>query len=464
MKTKREETIAAIATPLGEGALAIVRVSGPAAIDIADAVFRGAGKLNSAPGFTIHHGRLLGKAGERVDEVLASVFRGPHSYTGEDVVEFSCHGGVFVTHSVLSTLLDAGARQAEPGEFTKRAFLNRRLDLSQAEAVADLIASRSRRAREASLAQLEGKLGARVGEIRKTLLDLCSMLEIDLDFSEEGIEIVAREEVRRRLRYARGMLDELAGSYERGRVLREGLSVAIVGKPNVGKSSLFNALLEEGRAIVTHVPGTTRDFLEENLILGGVLVRVTDTAGLRASADPVENEGVKRTRSIIRRSDLLLVVVDLASGEEPHDVLSEISDEYPAQRVILVLNKIDLLPPRDWPVRPFSDGRLSGVEIGISATSGSGIAELRKEIASLSTAGSGGEDISMFVTNRRHWEGLKKASASIGSAIEASDMGNTNEFVAFDLREATESLAEITGEITSEELLNHIFARFCIGK
>jgi tRNA modification GTPase len=464
MKTKREETIAAIATPLGEGALAIVRVSGPAAIHIADAVFRGAGTLNSAPGFTIHRGYLLGKTGERIDEVLASVFRGPHSYTGEDAVEFSCHGGVFVTHSVLSTLLDAGARQAEPGEFTKRAFLNRRLDLSQAEAVADLIASRSHRAREASLAQLEGKLGARVGEIRKTLLDLCSMLEIDLDFSEEGIEIAAMEEVHGRLRSAREMLEELAGSYERGRVLREGLSVAIVGKPNVGKSSLFNALLEEGRAIVTHIPGTTRDFLEENLILGGVLVRVTDTAGLRASTDPAENEGVRRTRNIIRRSDLLLVVVDRASGEEPRDVLQEIADEYSGQRVILALNKIDLLPPRDWPVRPFSDGPFSGVEIGISATSGLGIAELRREIASLSAAGSGDEGSSMFVTNRRHWEELKKASASIESAIEASEIGSTNEFLAFDVREAAESLAEITGEITSEELLDHIFSRFCIGK
>ncbi len=313
MVPRLDDTIVAIATPAGEGALAIVRLSGKHALEIADRLFTGRVSLSTVAGFTIHHGRARFPGGDEIDEVLASVFRGPRSFTGEDSVEFSCHGGMLVTHLILDGALAAGARRAEPGEFTRRAFLNGRMDLSQAEAVADLIAARTDKAVRASLDQLAGRLGTRIKALKADLLDLCASLEMDLDFSEEGIDIIAPEEVARRLSSVKTQLAEAAATFSGGRLLREGLSVPIVGKPNAGKSSLFNALLKESRAIVTHVPGTTRDFLEESISVSGILLRLIDTAGLRTPGDVVEAEGIRRTMDMVGRGDIILVAEDVTS-------------------------------------------------------------------------------------------------------------------------------------------------------
>ncbi len=343
MKHRADDTIAAIATPLGQGAISVVRVSGPEAVAIADRLFCGKNRLVSVPGFTVHHGFILNAGGRRVDEVLATVFRRPHSYTGEDAVEFSCHGGIYVTHCVLEAVLDRGARMADPGEFTKRAFLNGRIDLSQAEAVADLITARSSRAHRSSMEQLEGKLRAQVVELRSRLMDLCSLLEIEIDFSEEGIALISREDVATRVHRIRNLLDLMISSFESGRVYREGVCVAIVGKPNAGKSSLFNSLLQEDRAIVTPIPGTTRDSLEESLLIEGLLFRLLDTAGLRQAADIVESEGVARSRSVMKGADVVVLVVDSTESLDRTDAMGSLEGLESQQGLIIAFNKIDLL-------------------------------------------------------------------------------------------------------------------------
>ena len=314
MTISRTDTIAAVATPPGEGAIAVIRISGPDAIAIGGSIFRARSPLASSPGFTLHHGLIVGTDGREVDEGLAAVFRAPRSYSGEDTVEISCHGGLFVTGAVLNVVLAAGARRADPGEFTRRAYLNGKMDLSRAEAVASLISSGSERAHRASLAQLQGRLAGAVEELRSELSRLCALLEIDLDFSEEGISVVGRAEIERSIRQVKERVERLAHSFRAGKIYRDGVSVVIVGPPNAGKSSLFNALLKESRAIVTPIAGTTRDYLEESLMLEGILFRITDTAGLRKSGDPIESEGIARTMKSIEGADVVIVVADARGG------------------------------------------------------------------------------------------------------------------------------------------------------
>ena len=456
--------IAAIATPPGEGAIAVVRVSGDGALTVADRVFRGAGRLADTAGYCALHGHVVMPSGKMIDETVALVFRAPRSYTGEDAVEFHCHGGMLVTQEVLRALLAAGARQAGPGEFTRRAFLNGKMDLSQAEAVADLIAARSERARVHSLEQLEGKLGRRVGELRTALVDLCALLELELDFSEEGIEIVGRDEINKRIDGVTGSLETMIATYESGRIAREGVLVVLAGRPNAGKSSLFNALLGESRAIVTAVPGTTRDTIEESLNVGGTLFRLVDTAGLRRTVDPVEVEGVDRTRHQVRYADVVLLVEDASGKIEEDEIESALHGLLTDQHLVVVFNKIDLVPLERIAGRWEKLIDKGAAVIGTSATTNKGISELKECLIRLVAEKGMDSSEPIVLTNERHVNSMIQARESLQLASEGVASGRTNEFVALDIRKAISELGEITGDVTTEEILESIFSRFCIGK
>ena len=467
MKISPIDTIAAVATPPGEGAIAVIRISGPEALEIGNRIFRGRTPLATAPGYTLHHGTIINQAGQDLDEVLATVFRAPRSYTGEDALEISCHGGLFVTNSVLNAALSAGARRADPGEFTRRAYLNGKMDLSRAEAVASLISSSSDRAHRASLEQLRGRLAGTVEELKSGLKRLCALLEVDLDFSEEGISLIGKTEIERKIREAKERLEKLAETFKTGKIYRDGVSVVIVGPPNAGKSSLFNALLKDSRAIVTPIPGTTRDYLQEALTLGGILYRITDTAGLRKSEDPIESEGIARSLASVETADIVIFVDEEGSDSTERDVLIESLPMTGEQQLIFVRNKIDLGAPGLEKLPRIDQIELGGrvrTKISLSALSGAGVHALVEELVQTVgvSAVSSGETVS--VISERHAESLIKGARSLGIALQSLNSGMTNEFVAFDIRESVSALGEITGEITSEEILNAIFGEFCIGK
>ena len=462
MKLIGNDTVAAIATPVGEGAISIVRVSGADAISLADSVFEGRSGLSEAHGYTVHHGKLIRKDGSLVDEVLVTVFREPYSFTGENSVEISCHGGMLVTAKVLETLLAGGARQAEPGEFTKRAFLNGKMDLSRAEAVADLIASKSQRAIRASLEQLEGKLADQVGIMKAEIVNLCSLLELELDFSEEGIALVPGNEILHRITTVRGRIEELIRSYELGRISREGVSVVILGGPNVGKSSVFNSLLQNDRAIVSPVPGTTRDSIEESISINGILFRLSDTAGLRESGDMVEMDGITRTKSRAAKSDLAIVVVDVADRSDRIGI-EQIKKVVAHEKVLVAYNKIDLL---NGDMDCFKRIGLSesDASVWVSAKTGAGMDSLRDGLAKLVMGTSSGNDDGVTITNLRHRNALARANDFLCNAHSAVQKGENGEIIAFELREAIGAISEITGEVTTDDILNNIFEKFCIGK
>ena len=464
MKILPDDTIAALATPPGEGAIAVIRLSGPRALEIADRVFRGRKALASARPFTVHHGTIVAPGGDEIDECLVTVFRSPRSYTGEDVVEVSCHGGLFVSRAVLEAILASGARAAAPGEFTRRSFLNGRIDLSRAEAVAALIACRSERARRASLAQLHGRLAGAVGELREGLQSLCALLEVDLDFAEEGLSVVTREEIRGKIEGLRSRLEEMAGSFRRGRMYRDGISVVITGPPNAGKSSLFNALLKESRAIVTPVPGTTRDFIEENVTLSGMLFSIRDTAGIRQSEDPVESAGIERAVESAHGADIVLVVTDADSEEDAADQILGRLPLRGERHVIYVRNKIDLIPEKRAGIRRIASGETDRAHVSLSALTGEGVHLLSEEMVSEAGNDGLGSDESLCILSERHAESLSKGARLLSGALASLQDGMTNEFVAVDLREAISALAQITGDVTSEDVLDSIFLRFCIGK
>ncbi len=441
----------------------MIRVSGEQAFEVADRVFRGSVPLSRTPGFTIHHGHVVTPEGASVDEVLAVVFRAPHSYTGDDTVEFQCHGGILVTQEVLRVLLEAGARQATPGEFTRRAFLNGKIDLSQAEAIADLISARSNRARIHSLQQLEGKLGRRIGALRHSLIDLCSLLELELDFSEEGIDLLGREEIRRRIEEIDGAIASMVESFEGGRIAREGVLVVLAGRPNAGKSSLFNALLGEARTIVTSVPGTTRDTIEENLLLHGILFRLVDTAGLRRTTDPVEAEGVDRTHHQVRYADIVVLVEDVLERAYEEEIEKAVRSLRQNQHLVVALNKIDLLPPGEiGEQRKFAGKAVNTV--AVSARSGEGMSELKAALVAVVSGAAIDTSETVVIVNKRHLDALQQARASMQLALDGIRSGRSNEFIALDVREGISKLGEITGEVTTDDILDSIFSRFCIGK
>ena len=459
------DVIAAIATPIGEGGISVVRVSGNNAIEVADKGFRGRQQLKSAGAYTAHFGQFVDANGNVLDEVIATVFHEPHSYTAENSVEISCHGGVFVTRKILDSLIAFGARMAEPGEFTKRAFLNGRIDLSQAEAVADLIRSQSEASHKTSLQQLEGKLSIKIGEIRKRLLDLCSLIELELDFVEEGLEFTKRDQLAKEIESAIQHLSQLVNSYEYGKVCREGIKVVLAGISNVGKSSILNNLLDENRAIVTEIPGTTRDVIEENVIIDGLLFRIVDTAGLRMSHDLVEKEGMKRTESQLRSSDIIVLVVDASTGFDSMDkaILDQVVKEVSHQNLLVAYNKIDLKSGSERISTLSELGQLKSTRI--SALTGEGLDEFRRLLVQTALSGtSRSPGASLVITNDRHRDSLARSVTSLSLALDSLKSGRSNEFIAVDLHAALSSLGEIIGLVTSDDILNNIFSRFCIGK
>ena len=453
------DTIAAIATPLGEGGLAVLRVSGPQALAIADRCFAPKGiaskKPSGASSHTIHYGHI--KRDDRViDEVLVSVLRAPRTFTREDVVEISCHGGLLPARLVLDALLAAGARLAEAGEFTKRAFLNGRLDLAQAEAVADLIHARTDLAVSAANEQLAGKLSQRIRELRADLLTTLAHVEAHLDFPDEDIAPDTRGQLLARLDRGVAFMDELLRTAHDGQVLRRGVRAAIVGRPNAGKSSLLNQLLGHDRAIVSPTPGTTRDTIEETASIRGVPVVFIDTAGLRDTADAVEAEGVRRSRVALERAELILHLLD---ASEPLDAADQRHlEEFSDRKRLLVINKCDL--PRRLEVPAQSGARV----LEISCATGAGLEALRDAIRDTVCTGGLNAEMLQVMINSRHQDALQRSRAATLRSAEALRADRTLELVALDLRIAVQAVGEIVGETTTEDLLDVVFSQFCIGK
>lgn len=455
--TVGQDTIAAIATPPGTAGIAVLRISGDDAIGVAAELFDGS-DLRTADSHTAHHGYIRDAAGGLLDEVLVTVFHAPRSYTGEFSVEISCHGGGVVSRRVLERVLDSGARHAEPGEFTRRAFLNGKMDLSQAEAVADLIHAQTDEAHRASLQQLEGKLSRYVSDIRERLMHAAGMLELSLDFVEDDVDFLTADETANLLSGARAQLQTALDSYADGRIIRDGARIALVGAPNVGKSSLLNHLLGMRRAIVTDTPGTTRDYLEEAALLQGEYVRLIDTAGLRETEDVVEREGVAISRETLRRADIVCLLTDARDGAEKGQALRAQLAKETEGVVLLVFNKSDLADPGTAAALA-EDGTV------ISVLRGDGLPLLAQRLAAQArTLRSGSEQGSVLVTNVRHADCLRRGIAAIDEARQAAAAGMTEEIVAAELRRAIDALGEIIGAVTSDDILNGIFRRFCIGK
>jgi tRNA modification GTPase len=462
-----EDTIAAIATPLSVGAIAIIRLSGTDSLRILAGIFRNYKNTQSFTPGKVYLGRIVEKDNE-LDEVLIFVFKKPFSYTKEDMVEIQCHGGPLIAKKILELTLNQGARLAEPGEFTKRAFLNGRLDLSQAEAVADLIQAKTEADLKASFIQLKGILHEKIDSIRKQLIDCFSLLELELDFTDENVEFVERTELVTQLAIIKDELQSLIDTYVKGRIIRDGIKFVIIGKPNVGKSSLLNALLKEDRAIVTSIPGTTRDTLEEELNIKGTLFIAVDTAGLTATTDYVEQQGINRTYKQIDLADIIVLVFDgtteLTSEDFSlfHNVLKKIYEN--KSKLILVINKIDL--GKIINIDTLNQNKLTAPIIETSAKELRGIRDL--EDALYKTAFQGQEQIQsstdLIITKVRHFEALKNSVSDIEKAISAIEMGVSSEFVTLDLRSALDHLGVIIGTVTSEDILNNIFEKFCIGK
>jgi len=460
-----DDTIAAISTAIGEAGISVIRISGKDAIKIADKVFRGKRKLEEVKTHTAHYGKIVDSSGKVVDYVVATVFRSPHSYTGEDVVEISCHGGIFVTRKVLEAILEAGARLAQPGEFTKRAFLNGKIDLSQAEAIADLIRSATDLAYQSSLSQLEGSISRKIKKMRDDLINLCSLVELELDFADEDLEFVDKPELANKIRDAIAEIDELIETFKYGKIYREGIKVVIAGKPNAGKSSLLNALLNENRAIVSDIPGTTRDVIEESLNIEGVLFKVIDTAGLRETYDIIEQEGVRRAEEQLRKADMILLVIDSTDEVDERDmrlyhrVLNLAVNE--SKRCVIVFNKVDLLDGKQMQMeKVFEDFPV----VHISALTGLGLDKLKKIMVEQSFLGMNRTEASVVITNVRHRDALVKAKQSLLYALKSLEEGMSGDLVAVDLRAGLNYLGEIIGEVTTEDILNNIFSKFCIGK
>lgn len=452
-----EDTIAAISTPIGEGGIAIIRVTGPQAFELADRIFRSShGRPSAFPSHTIHFG-TAGTNGNIVDQVMLTVMRGPRTYTKEDTVEINCHGGILTARKLLSLCFQNGARLAEPGEFTKRAFLNGRIDLTQAEAVMDLIRARTERAQAIAVHELEGHLSAKVNDVRERLITMLAHIEAHIDFPEEDISPNTRQSLLHDMEAVLAFLQSLIASAREGKILREGLTLAIVGRPNVGKSSLLNALLGENRSIVTPVPGTTRDTVEELANIKGVPFRLIDTAGIRRARGHIEAIGVRRTQTALEQSEFLLHLLD---ASRPFTVADrEVAVQCKKKRVLLVLNKIDL------PRRLRLPKELSKFDtVAVSATTGRGLEDLRGKLLQFAFSGTAGiTDITVAI-NERHRTALSKAFNLLTSCHHCLATENLLEIVAQQLRTALDAVGEVTGKTTTDDILERIFSTFCIGK
>lgn len=450
-----QDTIVALATPHGTSAIAVIRLSGSNAIEISNKVFKGK-DLSKEASHTLHFGTI--RDGERiVDEVVLSLFKGPKSFTKEDVIEISSHGSPYIIKEIIQLLVRSGARLAKPGEFTKRAFLNGKFDLTQAEAVADLIASDSEASHKAAINQMRGGISKEIQKLREQLVHFASMIELELDFSEEDVEFANRDQLRDLVKEIRRMIDKLIESFSLGNAIKNGIPTVIAGKPNAGKSTLLNVLLNEEKALVSDIPGTTRDFIEDEIIIEGISFRFIDTAGLRETKDKLEAMGIERTRQKMSQASLIIYLFDVNSTSEKE--LIDSLDELKGLGVpyIVVGNKTDKGKNYKEEFRNFD-----GI-VYISASNREGIDELRKRIL---------EQINVknfktgdaVVTNMRHYESLLNTRESLMRVLTGIDSGITGDFLAQDIRAALHYLGEITGEITTDDLLGNIFSKFCIGK
>ncbi len=452
------DNIVALATPSGTGAIAVIRVSGPQAINIVDQLFKSIkGKeLVQQKSHTIHLGNIVDGA-KILDEALVSIFKGPHSYTGENVVEISCHGSPFIQQQIIQLLLRNGCRTASAGEFTLRAFLNGKMDLSQAEAVADLIASDSEAAHDIAMQQMRGGFSNEIQELRQELLNFASLIELELDFSQEDVEFADRTQFNELLTKISNVLKKLIDSFALGNVIKHGIPVAIVGQPNVGKSTLLNVLLNEERAIVSEIAGTTRDTVEDQISLNGINFRFIDTAGIRETEDVVEKIGIERTFDKIEKARLIVYLFDGMNFNIKE--LESIQERYPNKQLLPICNKMDLLNEEQ---KNKVQKEIPNV-LFLSAKFKTGISELENKLLSLVDSGALSGD-STIVTNSRHYDALLKALEEIQKVKEGLDMELSSDLMAIDIRQALYHLGEITGSVTTDDLLGNIFSNFCIGK
>ncbi|MAT90232.1 MAG: tRNA uridine-5-carboxymethylaminomethyl(34) synthesis GTPase MnmE [Flavobacteriaceae bacterium] len=460
------DTIVALATPSGAGAIAVVRLSGPEAISIASDIFDSvSGKvLAEQESHTVHLGHI--KDGNRlIDEVLATLFKNPKSYTGEDVVELSCHGSPFIQQEIIQLVLRKGARMAQAGEFTLRAFLHGKMDLSQAEAVADLISSDSEASHQLAIQQMRGGFSNEIEQLRQELLNFASLIELELDFSEEDVEFANREEFRNLLTRITQVLKRLIDSFATGNVLKNGIPVAIVGEPNVGKSTLLNTLLNEERAIVSDIAGTTRDTIEDEITLGGIGFRFIDTAGIRDTSDTIEGLGIKKTFQKIEQAQVVIYLLDTFEAlrasrlEMIASEVTKIKEKYPQKPLMVIANKVDQLSEEELQdiTKTLPNALL------VSAKDGTGVETLTSSLLDFVNTGALRNN-ETIVTNTRHYDSLLKALEEIKNVQNGLDRGLSSDLLAIDIRQALYHFGEITGEITNDELLGNIFANFCIGK
>ena len=470
--TNSEECICALATPAG-GAIGIIRLSGSEAIRLTDKVFVSvSGKqLSAAKPNTLHYGEIKDKDGHTIDDVLVSVFRAPHSYTGEDSTEISCHGSRYILQQVLQRLIEVGCRQAEPGEYTRRAYMNGKMDLSQAEAVADLIASTNKATHQMALSQLKGHFSSELTVLREKLLKMTSLLELELDFSDhEELEFADRSELRALAAEIEKKITTLAHSFETGNALKQGVPVAIVGKTNVGKSTLLNRLLHEEKAIVSNIHGTTRDFIEDTNLIDGITFRFIDTAGIRKTDDVVENIGIERTYQKMEEARIVIWLLDALPTEAE---IEDMKEKNQGKKLLMVFNKIDEISfdkamlSSDENSQTSSSVSLSDENVSIlniSARTGENVSDLEQALVKAADIPEITEN-DVIVTSARHYEALLRADESLSRVLESMDMGMSGDIIAEDLKMALEELGEITGgQISSQETLNNIFKHFCIGK
>ncbi|UQD53715.1 tRNA uridine-5-carboxymethylaminomethyl(34) synthesis GTPase MnmE [Bacillus methanolicus] len=458
------DTIAAISTPMGEGAIAIVRLSGDQSIEIADKLFRGVGgkRIIEAASHTIHYGHIIDpKTNEVAEEVMVSVMKGPKTFTKEDVVEINCHGGIVSVNRVLQLVLNHGARLAEPGEFTKRAFLNGRIDLSQAEAVMDLIRAKTDRAMNVALGQMEGRLSKLIKRLRQEILEILAHIEVNIDYPEyDDVEEMTHKMLLEKAQYVREEIQKLLQTSQQGKILREGLSTVIIGRPNVGKSSLLNSLVHENKAIVTDIPGTTRDVIEEYVNVRGVPLRLLDTAGIRETEDIVERIGVERSRQVLKEADLILLVLNYSDELTPED--ENLFKTVEGMDVIVIVNKTDL--PQKIDMEKVKELAKDYKVVTTSLLEDRGVDELEEAIASMFFEGSIEAGDMTYVSNSRHIALLHQALNSIEEAIQQVEMGTPIDIVQIDLTKTWELLGEIIGDSVHESLIDQLFSQFCLGK
>ncbi|MBN1187940.1 MAG: tRNA uridine-5-carboxymethylaminomethyl(34) synthesis GTPase MnmE [Bacteroidales bacterium] len=456
-------TICAISTPAGNGAIALIRLSGPEALNVIAQIFTPASNNTDIKPNTITYGTI--KDSEIVlDEVLVSFFKAPHSYTGEDIIEISCHGSLYIQQKLLQLLVNRGAVLAKSGEFTMRAFVNGKLDLSQSEAVADLIASSSEASHRLAINQMKGGVSNQILILRSKLLDFTSLLELELDFSEEDLEFADRNELRKLIMEVDLLLEKLVDSFSTGNAIKNGIPVSIVGKTNVGKSTLLNLLLNEEKAIVSEIPGTTRDVIEDTISLHGILFRFIDTAGLRETRDVIETMGIERTLEKVKQARIILILADIKENIEEIKKQVEQINISADQDIIVILNKVDTLDDKEinQKIQQLTND-ISYPILSISAKKHQHIDQLITQLLQSAHLQSI-EDNDVVITNVRHYEALKNASEAIKRALIGMDSGISSDFIAMDIRQTLHFLGEITGEITTDEVLGNIFAKFCIGK